>query len=169
MNALSGSNAVPTTGADVLSTAARLRRERWGIAVRSCSCNRYPVEFIAGDENIAQIVFKHKGQQLVIWLSDCPTVFFVMAHRQAMALGNLLEALVVIGISSACVLDSVDMAIVMNHLMKQRRTDIFDRSCKRSGPDVDFVAAAHDRNPCIVSHGEVSIRSWGGLNSDGGS
>ena len=144
MNALSGSNAVPAAGADVLSTAARLRRERWGIAVRSCSCNRYPVEFIAGDEDIAQIVFEHKGQQLIIWLSDCPAIFFVMAHRQAMALGNLFEAFVVVGIASACVFDVVDMAIVMHHLMKQRRTDIFDRSCERSSPDVYFVAAARD-------------------------
>ena len=61
VNALSGSNAIPTAGADVLSTAARLRRERWGIAVRSRSCNRYSVESVAGDEDVAQIVFEHKG------------------------------------------------------------------------------------------------------------
>ena len=144
MNALGGPNTVPATGADVLSTAARLWWERWGIAVRSCSCNRYSVEFVAGDEDVAQIVFEHKSQQLIVWLSDCPAIFFVMAYCQAMALGNLLEALVVIGISSARILDAVDMAIVMHHLVKQRRTDIFDRSCERSSPDVYFVAAAHD-------------------------
>ena len=167
MNALSGSNTVPTAGADVLPTAARLRRERWGIAVRSCSCNRYSIEFIAGNENIAQIVFEHKGQQLVIWLSDCPAIFFVVAYCQAMALGNLLEAFVVIGIASACIFDAVNVAIVMNHFVKQRRADIFDRSCKRASPDVYFVAAAHDRDPCVVSHGEVPICSWRGLDSDG--
>ena len=86
-----------------------------------------------------------------------------------MALGNLLEAFVVIGIASACIFDAVNVAIVMNHFVKQRRTDIFDRSCKRTGSNVDFIAAAGDRNPCVVSHGEVPIRSWGGLNSDGGS
>lgn len=92
-----------------------------------------------------------------------------MAYRQAMTLGNLLEAFVVVGIASACVLDAVDMAIVMHHLVKQRRTDIFNGSCERSSSNVDFIAAAGDRNPSIVSHGEVPIRSWGGLNSDGGS
>ena len=81
MNALGSPNTVPAAGEDIFPTAARLRRERWGIAVRSCSCNRYAVELIAGDEDIAQIVFEHKGQQLVVWLSDGPAVFFVMVHR----------------------------------------------------------------------------------------
>ena len=144
MNALSGSNTVPTTGADVLSTAARLRREKWGITVRSCSCNRYPVEFIAGNEDVAQIVIEHESQQLIVWLSDGPAIFFVMAHCQTMALGNLLEAFVVVGIASAGVLDAIDMAVVMHHLVEQRRADVFDRSCERTGSDVDFIAAAHD-------------------------
>lgn len=169
MNALGSPNTVPAAGADIFPTAARLRRERWGIAVRSCSCNRYAVELIAGDEDIAQIVFEHKSQQLIVWLRDCPAVFFVMAHRQAMALGNLLEALIVVGIASACVLNAVDMAVVMHHLVEQRCADVFDWSCERTGSNVDFIAAAGDRNPCIVSHGEVPIRSRGGLNSDGGS
>lgn len=90
-----------------------------------------------------------------------------MAHCQTMALGNLLEALVVVGIASARVLDAVDMAVVMHHLVEQRCTDVFDRSCKRTGSDVDFIAAAGDGYPSVVSHGEVSICSWRGLNSDG--
>ena len=44
-----------------------------------------------------------------------------------MALGNGFEALVVVGIASARVLDTVDVAVVMHHLMQQRCTDIFDR------------------------------------------
>lgn len=169
MNALGSPNTVPAAGADVLAAAARLRRERWGIAVRSCSCNRYAVELIAGDEDIAQIVFEHKSQQLIVWLSDGPAVFFVMAHRQTMALGNFLKALVVIGIASARVLDSVDMAVVMHHFVQQRCTDVFNGSCERTGPDIDFIAAAGDGYPSVISHREVPIRSWGGLNSDGGS
>lgn len=135
--------------------------------MRSCSCNRYAVEFVAGDEDVAQIVIEHESQQLIVWLSDGPAVFFVMTHRQTMALGNLLEALIVVGIASARVLDAVDMAVVMHHFVQQRRTDIFDRPCERASPNVDFIAAAGDRNPSVVSHREVPIRSWGGLNSDG--
>ena len=135
--------------------------------MRTCSCNRYAVEFVAGDEDVAQIVIEHESQQLIVWLSDGPAVFFVMTDCQTMALGNLLEALVVIGISSARVLDAVDMAIVMHHLVKQRRTDIFDRPCERTGSDVDFIAAAGDGYPSIISHREVPICSRGGLNSDG--
>ena len=61
-----------------------------------------------------------------------------------MALGNLLEAFVVVGIASARVLDSVDMAVVMHHLMQQRCADVFDWPCERTGSDVDFIAAAGD-------------------------
>lgn len=84
-----------------------------------------------------------------------------------MALGNLLEAFVVVGISSARVLDAVDMTVVMHHLVEQRCADVFNGPCERTGSDVDFIAAAGDRNPCVVSHGEVPIRSWGGLDGDG--
>ncbi len=84
-----------------------------------------------------------------------------------MALGNGFEALVVIGVASACVLDAVDVAVIMHHLMQQRCTDIFDRSCERTGSNVDFVAAAGDRNPSVISHREVSICSWCGLDGDG--
>lgn len=121
----------------------------------------------SAEQAIAQIVFEHKSQQLVVWLSDGPAVFFVMAHCQTMALGNLLEAFVVVGIASAGVLDAIDMAVVMHHLVKQRRTDIFNGSCERSSSDVYFIAASRDRYPSVISHREVSICSWRGLNSDG--
>ena len=84
-----------------------------------------------------------------------------------MALSNLLEAFVVVGIASACVLDAVDMAIVMHHLVKQCCTDIFDRSCKRTGSNVDFIAAAGDGYPSVISHGKVSVGPWRGLDGDG--
>lgn len=80
MNALSGSNTVPAAGADVLAAAACLRRERRGIAVRTCSHYRNAVILVAGDKNIAQIVFEDEGQQLVVWLSDGPAVFFVVRY-----------------------------------------------------------------------------------------
>lgn len=80
MNALSCPNAVSTTGADVLAAAARLRRERRGIAVRSCSCNRYSIEFVAGNEDVAQVVFQNEGQKLVVWLGYGPTVLLVVGY-----------------------------------------------------------------------------------------
>lgn len=84
-----------------------------------------------------------------------------------MTLGNRLEALVVVGIASARVLDAVDMAVVMHHFVQQRRTDIFDRPCERTGSDVDFIAAASDGYPSVISHREVTICSRRRLNSDG--
>ena len=72
-----------------------------------------------------------------------------------MALGNFLKALVVIGIASARVLDSVDMAVVMHHFVERRCADVFNGPCERTGSDVDFIAAAGDGYPSVVSHGEV--------------
>ena len=90
-----------------------------------------------------------------------------MADSQTMALGNRLETLVVIGVASARVLDAVDMAVVMHHLMQQRCADVFDWPCERTGSDIDFVTAAGDRNPCIVTHGEVPVSPRRGLDGDG--
>lgn len=84
-----------------------------------------------------------------------------------MALGNLLEAFVVVGIASAGVLDAIDMAVVMHHLVKQRRTDIFNGSCERSSSDVYFIAASRDRYPSVISHREVPVSPWRGLDGDG--
>ena len=50
-------NYLKTQSNKIFPTAACLRRERRGVAVCSCSCNRYAVELVAGDEDIAQIVF----------------------------------------------------------------------------------------------------------------
>ena len=86
-----------------------------------------------------------------------------------MALGNLLEAFVVVGIASARVLDAVDMAVVMHHLVEQRCADVFDWPCERTGSDVDFIAAASDGYPSVISHREVTICSRCRLDSNGGS
>ena len=62
MNALGSPNTVPAAGADVLSTAAWLRRERRCAAVRTRSHYRNAVILVAGNEDVAQIIFEHKGQ-----------------------------------------------------------------------------------------------------------
>ena len=80
MNALGSSNTVPAAGADVLAAAACLRRERRGIAVRTCSHYRNAVILVAGNEDVAQVVFQNEGQKLVIWLGDCPAIFFVVRY-----------------------------------------------------------------------------------------
>lgn len=84
-----------------------------------------------------------------------------------MTLGNPLEALVVIGVASAGVLDALDMAVVMHHLVKQRCADVFNGPCECTGSNIDFIAASGNRNPGVISHGKVSVGPWRGLDGDG--
>ena len=40
-----------------------------------------------------------------------------MVYYQTMAFGNLLEALVMVGVASARVLDAVDVTVLVNHFV----------------------------------------------------
>ena len=90
-----------------------------------------------------------------------------MAYYQTVALCNLFESLVVVGVASARVLDAVDMAVVMDHLVQERGADVFDRTGKRPCSDVDFVAVAGNRYPSIVTHGKVTVGAGCRLYRDG--
>ena len=68
----------------------------------------------------------------------------------------------ILNIIANAVMRGESVAVVSN--TNSATENVFEKLKKYN---VDFIAAAHDRNPCIVSHGEVPIRSWGGLNSDG--
>ena len=84
-----------------------------------------------------------------------------------MTFGASLESFVVVGVSSAAVLNSVFVVVIMNHFVEQGSAYIFDWSCKRSCADVDFVRVANGRNPCVIIEGEMTVSFRGGLNGDG--
>ena len=90
-----------------------------------------------------------------------------MVYYQTVALCNLFESLVVVGIASARVLDAIDMAVVMNHFVQERSADVLDGPCQCSRADVDFVAVAGNRYPSIIPHREVTVGAGCGLNCDG--
>lgn len=71
----------------------------------ACAGDRNTVMFVACDENIGQVIFKDKVQQFFAGMCDCPTIFGVMLHNQAMGFRNLFEAFVVVGISTAGVFE----------------------------------------------------------------
>ena len=90
-----------------------------------------------------------------------------MVYYQTVALGNLFESLIVVGVASARVLDAIDMAVVMNHFVQERSADVLDGPCLCSCADVDFVAVAGNRYPSIIPHGEVTVGAGCRLYRDG--
>ena len=102
-------------------------------------------------------MLQDKVQQIVAGSGDGPAVFGVMFYREAVGLRRLFEALVVVGAASGCVLDPVDEAVQMDHLMEQRGADIFNGSCQRSRTDIDLMGAAVDGYPGVLTEGEMSV------------
>ena len=84
-------------------------------------------------------------------MCNSPTILGVMLHNQTMGFCNLLEAFVVVGIATAGILDRMNVGIVMAHLMQKGSADSFNRSCQRSGSDIDFMCRSQRRYPCIYS------------------
>ena len=124
MDALGSPDRIATTGADIFAAAGWLRRWRCGIAVVIASAgNRDTIELIPCDKNVWKFIFKHKVQQFIRWRCQRPAVFLVVGYIQSMSFCNLFETLVVVGIASAGVLDAVELAIVMAHLMEQISTE----------------------------------------------
>ena len=90
-----------------------------------------------------------------------------MAYYQTVALRNLLEALIVVGIASARVLDAIDMAVVMNHFVQERSADVLDGPCQCSCADVYLVAIPCNGYPSVIPCGEMPVGAGCGLNCDG--
>ena len=118
MDALRCPHRVTAAGADIFAAAGCSRRS-WcpRAAVRTCSRDRNAIELVACNKNVRQLVFKDKVKEVIARRRHRPAVFLVMLHDKPVAFGNLLKTLVVVGVSSAGVLDAVDVALVMDHFM----------------------------------------------------
>ena len=163
-----GADRRPAAGADILARAAGLLGERSAeAAVRSSAADGKAAELIAVDQDIGQTVFQHEVKQIVAGLGGAPSVALAVAHDQTVGFGSSLEALVVVGVSTTAIMDTVDEVEVMAHLMKERGADVLDGSRKRPRADVDFVGLAVLGDPSIVPQGEVTISLRRGLNGDG--
>ena len=62
---------------------------------------------------------------------------------QAVGFGTSFEAGIVIGAVPAGILDVMEVAVVVTHLMDKGSADMLDRPCKGSCPDVDFVGSSN--------------------------
>ena len=75
-------------------------------------------------------------------MGNRPAIFGVVVNEKSTVFCNLLKSLVVVGAVSAGVLDLMEIAVVVNHFVKQSRADIFDGSGKGSSSDIDFVGSS---------------------------
>ena len=126
-------------------------------AVSASTGDRDSVEVVPGNQDVRQSVFQNEVQQIITGMGDSPAIFRVMIHNQAMGFCNGFEALVVIKIASAGILDSIDTAIIVAALMQKCCYDKLYRTPDGSGPDVYFKAIACNGYPSVRSSREMSI------------
>ena len=119
---LRGSDAHATTGASVFAAAALSGShtdEGRETVVRAGAGNLKTAELIPIDENVCQVVLQNKLQEVITGTGNRPTVFLVMIHDQTVCGGCIPELAVVVGVTTAAILNALHMVVVVNHLMQE--------------------------------------------------
>lgn len=111
--------------------------------MRSGLANEEPCAVVSVYQNVSQTVFYYKVEQLLCRLGVRPAVLVAMSDGQPSLFCRLLEAFVVVGIAAATILYAVDVIVIVNHFVQERRADILNRSCKGACANVDFMTAAY--------------------------
>ena len=101
-------------------------------------------------QNISKLVFENKFKKLVARFGVRPSVFVAMCYYQSALFGGFFKLAVVVSVAATAILHAIDMVEVMHHFVKERCDYILNRSCKRSGANVDFVRAAELGNPSVT-------------------
>ena len=131
--------------ADIFSAAGLFGSGRWkscASTMGTSSSYTDTVVFIPIDQNICEAVFQNKVQKIISGMGNRPALFGVVVNEKSTVFCNFLESLVVVGAVSAGVFDLMEVAVVVNHFVKQSRADMFDGSGKGSGSDIDFVGSS---------------------------
>ena len=169
---LCGSDAHATTGASVFAAAALSGShtdEGRDTVVSAGTGNLKTAELIPIDKNVGQVVLQNELQEVITGTGNRPTVFLMMIHDQTVCGGGSPELAVVVGVTTAAILNALHMVVVVNHLMKESRNHFLDGSGESTGSNVDFVGSSQLGNPGVFSQREVSVSLGSGLNCDGGS
>ena len=82
------------------------------------SCDSESAVFIPIDEDVTQIIVQAELKQTVTGACECPSVFVVMINDQTVGLCAVPEFTVMVGAASGTVLNTVDVAVVVHHLMQ---------------------------------------------------
>ena len=134
----------PTVGTEILSATGFFGWRSGGVpvcAVSTTTAHNDAVILVAANEDVCQAVFQNKVQQAVAWVSDGPAILGVPVNTQAVGFCDLLESYVVIGAAPATILDVMQETEIVDHLMKQGRTYIFNGPGQCTSSDIDFVTA----------------------------
>ena len=108
-------------------------------------------------QNVGQLVLNYKVEKLLCRLGMRPAVLVAVSDGQPSLLCRLLEAFVVVGIAATAVLYAARVIVVVNHLVQERRADVFYGSGECACTDVDFVTAANSRYPRIIIECEMTV------------
>lgn len=155
-----GPDGLTTARANILSGAAGL------FQFRVCSAE------LTGTGN-CQLVTPFLGGaeafQIRAGLGDGKTYFLVIVNKQTPLLCLFLEALVMIGVPTAGILNIVQLAVVMDHLMNEGSNGIRYRPIQSLSTDIDFVigSLALGILPDLIC-GKVPIGTGAGLNGNDG-
>jgi hypothetical protein len=93
-------------------------------------------------QNLGESVFKNEFKKFIAWFGVRPSVFVAMGYDKSTLFGGFSEPSVVVGVSSATILNAVYVVKIVNHFVKKGCNYVLDRSCERSRANVDFVSAA---------------------------
>ena len=160
---------VSAARADIFSAVGWLwsYRGHSSAAVSTSTEDRDSVEVVPGNQDVRQSVFQNEVQQIITGMGDSPAIFRVMIHNQAMGFCNGFEALVVIKIASAGILDSIDTAIIVAALMQKCCYDKLNGTSDGSSTDVYFKAIACNGYPGVRSGRKMSVGFGRTLDGDG--
>ena len=133
------------------------------------ACDSVAAVLVAVDENVTQIVVQAELQEAIAGACDGPSVLVVVIHNQPMGFCAVSEAAVVVSSSTGTVLDTIDVAVVVHHFMKQRSTDLFDGTGQGTRSNVDLVGGTLLADPGVIPEGEMAVGLGSGLDRDCGS
>ena len=117
-------------------------------------------------QNIGKLVFENKFKKLVTRFGMRPSVFVAMGYDKSALFGGFSEPSVVVSVAATAILNAAYVVVIVNHFVKKCCDYVLNRSCERSGANVDFVCAAELGNPSVTIEGEVSVCFRGALDGD---
>ena len=134
----------------------------------ACSCASVAAIFVAVDQDVTQVIVQAELQETVAGACDGPSVLVVVDHDQTMFYGTVPESAVVVSTSTGTILDTIDIAVVVHHLMQQCGADFFNGTGQGTGSNVDLVGGALLADPGVIPQGEMAVGLRSGLDGNGG-
>ena len=118
---------------------------------------------------VSPVLGRAEGLERRGWLGDTPANFRVIVDEQAPLLRFVPEALVVVGVAPAGILNAVQVAVVVDHFVDQGRYGVGNGPVQGLGTQVDFMGLEFllTVHPDLI-HSEVAVGLGAGLDGDNG-